>query len=530
MIKHLSDLARTRAADAGNTIALIDRAGSVTYTELAVAVGQVAAGLRDNRILPGERVAVLLDKRHETVAALLGCLAARCVFVPINPVLKPQQVHHILSDSGARVLVTSRSRREALGELEDIGLTVLVDGDGSSPSSGVMDWAGFLGDGAAGWAVSADALETDLAGIFYTSGSTGKPKGVAVTNRNLVAGAYSVAGYLDNRPSDIILAALPLSFDAGFSQLSTALASGATVVLHNYLLARDVARTCSRYGVTGITAVPPLWFQLLQAEWTDEARKNLRYFANTGGHMPRPTLERLRELFPHAAPYLMYGLTEAFRSTYLPPEEVDRRPDSIGKAIPNADVLVVGRDGKICAPGEPGELVHCGPLVARGYWNDSERTAERFRPAPGFDPGTGLPERAVWSGDIVRADEDGYLYFLGRSDDMIKTMGYRVSPTEVEEIALADPSVSEAAAFGVPHPEMGQAIILAVVSARPQSLDRTTLDTAIRRELPAYMVPAAIDTVDELPRSPNGKFDRRRLSEVNRQRFQQRADDDAPGH
>jgi acyl-CoA ligase (AMP-forming) (exosortase A-associated) len=530
MIKHLGDLARARATDAGDNIALIDRAGPVSYTELADAVGQVAAGLRGHGIAPGERVAVLLDKRRETVAALLGCLSARCVFVPVNPVLKAQQVRHILADSGARALVTSHSRHEALGALEDIALTVLADADGSDASSGVRDWHGFLGDGATGWALSAEVLETDLAGIFYTSGSTGKPKGVAVTNRNLVAGAFSVAGYLENQSSDTILAALPLSFDAGFSQLSTALASGATVVLHNYLLARDMARACTRHKVTGITAVPPLWFQLLQAEWTDEARANLRYFANTGGHMPRPTLERLRALFPQAAPYLMYGLTEAFRSTYLPPAEVDRRPDSIGKAIPNADVLVVGRDGKICAPGEPGELVHCGPLVARGYWNDPERTAERFRPAPGLDAGTGISEPAVWSGDMVRADADGYLYFLGRSDDMIKTMGYRVSPTEVEEIALAHPGVSEAAAFGVPHPDMGQAIILAVVGTGAQTLDHQALDTAIRRELPAYMVPAAIDAVDGLPRSPNGKIDRRRLSDLNRQRFQQRTDDDAPGH
>lgn len=530
MIKHLGDLARTRAAHAGDNIALIDRAGPVSYTELADAIGQVAAGLRGHGIVPGERVAVLLDKRRETVATLLGCLAARCVFVPVNPVLKAQQVRHILADSGARILVTSRSRFSALGALDDIALTVLADGDGSDGSPSVGDWAGFLGDAATGWALSAEALETDLAGIFYTSGSTGKPKGVAVTNRNLVAGALSVAGYLDNRPSDTILAALPLSFDAGFSQISTALASGATVVLHNYLLAKDAALACARFEVTGITAVPPLWFQLLQAEWTDGARENLRYFANTGGHMPRPTLERLRALFPHAAPYLMYGLTEAFRSTYLPPAEVDRRPDSIGKAIPNADVLVVGRNGKICAPGEPGELVHRGPLVARGYWNDPEQTAERFRAAPGLDPGTGIPERAVWSGDLVQADADGYLYFLGRSDDMIKTMGYRVSPTEVEEIALADPGVSEAAAFGVPHPKMGHAIILAVVGSGPQHIDQGALNGAIRRELPAYMVPVAIDAVDELPRSPNGKIDRRRLSDLNRQRFQQRTDDDAPGH
>ena len=222
-----------------------------------------------------------------------------------------------------------------------------------------------------------------LSGILYTSGSTGKPKGVVLSHRNMVAGAKSVASYLENRSDDTLLAALPLSFDAGFSQLTTAFHVGARVVLLNYLLPRDVLKTIEREKVTGLTAVPPLYIQLTQLNWPETITEHLRYFANTGGRMPRETLDALRRHLPKTKPFLMYGLTEAFRSTYLPPAEVDRRPDSIGKAIPNAEILVLREDGSPCAPNEPGELVHRGALVGMGYWNDPEKTAERYKPLAG---------------------------------------------------------------------------------------------------------------------------------------------------
>ena len=225
-------------------------------------------------------------------------------------------------------------------------------------------------------------IDTDMVAILYTSGSTGKPKGVVLSHRNMVAGAKSVASYLENRSDDTLLAALPLSFDAGFSQLTTAFHAGARVVLLNYLLPRDVLKAMEREKVTGLTAVPPLYIQLTQLEWPATITEHLRYFANTGGRMPRETLDALRRRLPKTKPFLMYGLTEAFRSTYLPPEEVDRRPDSIGKAIPNAEILVLREDGSPCAPNEPGELVHRGALVGMGYWNDPEKTAERYKPLP----------------------------------------------------------------------------------------------------------------------------------------------------
>ena len=290
-----------------------------------------------------------------------------------------------------------------------------------------------------------------MAAILYTSGSTGNPKGVVLSHRNMVAGADSVSTYLENTPNDRILAVLPFSFDAGFSQMTTAFTVGASCFLMDYLLPRDVIRAVAKYRISGLGGVPPLWVQLAQLEWSQEAVNSLRYFTNTGGAMPTATLADLRASLPNSKPYLMYGLTEAFRSTYLPPAEVDNRPGSMGKAIPNAEIMVVREDGTPCEPNEPGELVHRGALVSLGYWNDPARTAERFKPAPSQPAGIPIPELAVWSGDTVRADEDGFLYFIGRKDDMIKTSGYRVSPSEVEEVIHKTEQAVDVAALGIPH-------------------------------------------------------------------------------
>jgi acyl-CoA synthetase (AMP-forming)/AMP-acid ligase II len=257
---------------------------------------------------------------------------------------------------------------------------------------------------------------------------------------------------------------------------------------------------------------------LAQTDWPQGVGSTLRYFANTGGRMPRETLAALRTRIPSAKPFLMYGLTEAFRSTYLPPDEVDRRPDSIGRAIPNAEILVLRADGTACSPDEPGELVHRGALVGMGYWNDAAKTAERYRPlasdAPGRQAGLMLPEYAVFSGDTVRMDAQGFLYFIGRSDEMMKTSGYRVSPTEVEEVLYGTQLVGECVVFGVEHPALGQTI-QAIATPLDQSgaLDAETLLGACRARMPAYMVPAGIEMVDgPLPRNPNGKIDRPLLS------------------
>lgn len=486
--------------------ALVDGTRAWTYEHLAQAVAQQAGVFRAQGLHKGARVAVWMDQRAETVVACWACAAAGLVFVPVNGGLKRQQVAHIVRDAGVELLVTTNSRWAGLQEHTGVAWPQVqcVDVD--------EGWIHQLSDAPP----AGPPLDTDPAAILYTSGSTGRPKGVVLSHRNLVAGAHSVASYLGNTADDTLLAVLPLSFDAGFSQLTTAFSVGAKVVLMNYLLPRDVLKAIDEHQVTGLTAVPPLYIQLSQAKWPEGAGRSLRYFANTGGRMPRATLDALRRRWPQAQPFLMYGLTEAFRSTYLPPEQVDIRPDSIGKAIPNAEVLVLREDGTECGPDEPGELVHRGPLVAQGYWNDPQKTAERFRPLPpGLRlPGLVLPEIAVFSGDTVRRDAEGYLYFVGRRDEMIKTSGYRVSPTEVEEALYASGLVGECAALGLPHAVLGQAIhVVATPAAGQPVLDVPALLTHCRQRLPAYMVPAAIEpSAEPLPRNANGKIDRKTLA------------------
>jgi acyl-CoA ligase (AMP-forming) (exosortase A-associated) len=490
---------------------------TISYGSLAGRIVQFGSGLRSLGVQRGERVAVYLDKRAESVVACFGTTAAGAAFVPINPLLKPEQVAYICSDCGVRVLVTSGERlarlRDTLSVCPDLRQVVMVGSlDGTMPIAGIAihDWDDVL---AAPARPGHRVIDADMAAILYTSGSTGRPKGVVLSHRNMVAGAESVASYLENNPEDTLLAALPLSFDAGFSQLTTAFHAGARVVLLNYLLPRDALNAVVKERVTGLTAVPPLWIQLAQYEWPTTVTDHLRYIANTGGRMPRETLTRLRGMLPRTKPYLMYGLTEAFRATYLPPDEADRRPDSIGKAIPNAEVLVLREDGTPCGPNEPGELVQRGALVAMGYWNDPEKTAERFRPLPKRATGLVLPEIAVFSGDTVRADEEGFLYFVGRRDEMIKTSGYRVSPTEVEEVLYGTQLVGESAAFGVQHPVLGQAIVVVATPGDGRTLDSDAVLAACRDRLPAFMVPAKVDVrPGPLPRNPNGKIDRKALA------------------
>lgn len=519
LLHHLIDAAADR--DPGQ-VAVASGSIRARYGELQTAIAAFAGGLIGLGLARGERVAIYLDKRVEFVTAAFGTSAAGGVFVPVNPILKAEQVGHILRDCNVRVLVTTVERLAALGDCpgtcHDLRQVVLIGTAAERPAvpgAAVHFWDEAMAAPAAGHRV----IDADMAAILYTSGSTGRPKGVVLSHRNMVAGARSVAHYLGNHAGDTLLAALPLSFDAGLSQLTTAFQAGARVVLLNWLLPRDVLGAIERERVTGLTAVPPLWIQLARLDWPQGAGEHLRYIANTGGRMPLDTLARLRERLPHTRPFLMYGLTEAFRATYLAPEELDRRPDSIGKAIPDAEVLVLREDGSACAPNEPGELVQRGALVAMGYWNDPERTAERFRPlpagAPGREAGLVLPEIAVFSGDTVRRDEEGFLYFIGRRDEMIKTSGYRVSPTEVEEILYATGLVGECVACGLPDPALGQRIAVIVTPAHGRALDTAALLAQCRSRMPAYMVPAQIELrAGPLPRNPNGKIDRKALADT----------------
>lgn len=518
-------IARNRMSEPDEP-ALAFRDEALTYRELDDAVTAAARGFLALGIGRGERVAVFLPKQMETVIGLFGASRAGAVFVPVNPALKARQVAYILKDCNVRILITSSDRLKALGDdlgdCPDLGQIVLVDDKGVDAPRGktLHRFDDVMAKGRESDTPFHKVIDADMTAILYTSGSTGLPKGVVLSHRNMVAGAESVASYLENSADDVILSVLPLSFDAGLSQLTTAFSAGAKVVLMNYLLPRDVIRTAAKHKVTGLTCVPPLWVQLADLDWPDEAKQSLRYVASTGGRMPKPVVQKLRDHLPESKVIVMYGLTEAFRSSWLPHDEWEKRPDSMGRAIPNAELMVVRENGEPCDPDEVGELVHRGALVAMGYWNDPERTAERFKPAPGQPSGIPIPEIAVWSGDRVKKDADGFLYFVGRKDEMIKSSGYRVSPTELEETLYGSGLVGEAVALGIDDAELGQAIVVVVTPRAGQQLDPAEITAYCRRELPSFMVPHHVIGWQTLPRNPNGKLDRKAIGDDIRAHFE----------
>ena len=502
-----------------DTDAIVHKDIRVTYQELASLVDHQANALQSVGLKRQQRVAIYLPKQVETVSSFLAVSKAGGVFVPVNPVLKAPQVAYILNDCNVKILITSKSRLQSLQpclhECTDLHTIILVDQDSNNlefQNLQVLNWTTFNQFAHSQSSQAITLIDTDMAAILYTSGSTGKPKGVVLSHRNIIAGAESVAEYLNIQASDRLLAALPFSFDYGLNQLTTCLLMGATCVLMDYLLPRDVVNALTKYQITGLAAVPPLWAQLADLTWPDTIDAHLRYMTNSGGKMPKAVLQKLRNKVPKTQFFLMYGLTEAFRSTYLPPEQIDIRPDSMGKAIPNAEIMVVREDGSPCAPHEPGELVHRGSLVSLGYWNDTIKTAERFKPVPGQLSGLPLTEIAVWSGDTVTMDEEGFLYFVGRKDDMIKTSGYRVSPSEIEEVIYASGLVKEAAAIGIEHDALGQAVVVVVSPQMESDFNSQTLIDCCKAQLPNFMVPSKIEVLNELPRNPNGKIDRKILS------------------
>ena len=512
------EMAEATAALFGARPALRHRGREISHAQLNERGRRLAAGLARAGVRRGDRVVVYLQNRPEVVELALACSRLGALLVPANPLLKSRQLRFILKDSGAKLLVLSASAlpsvHDLLQEAGTLAGAVICDAPGgSAPAAGAVgQWPYEDLLVADGGEAPAGAIDRDPFAILYTSGSTGPPKGVVVSHRNVVSGAISVSSYLLNDARDRLLVALPLSFDYGFSQVSTALAVGACAVLANYSTAAALLQDAAAEQVTALAGVPTMWAHLAETEWPPAAAAALRYITNSGGTLAPAVLRKLRARLPQAQVYCMYGLTEAFRSTYLDPALLDARPGSIGKAVPNQEVLVLRPDGTPCAPGEPGELVHRGSFVALGYWNNPERTRTRFRPLPPSWPGL-CEEFAVWSGDTVKSDADGFLYFIGRSDQAIKTSGHRVSATEIEDVLSEVPGVLEVTVVGLPDEMLGQRIAVGLVARPGRAADiADAVRQHARMHLPAYMVPAQITQLTEIPRNANGKPDRAALA------------------
>ena len=483
------------AERAGDRVAIVERTSAgvieTTYAALMSQAAGVAGALRERGVGRDDRVAILMPRGAAAAAAAFGVLAAGGIVVIANETLRTRQLEHVLSHAGARVLLYSADLLAQVGRAPETGAEML---DAATlPLSGDLRPVERIGG--------------DPAQIIYTSGSTGKPKGVTLGHGNLWSGARAISSFLEITSDDRIASLLPFSFNYGFNQLLLAMLNAATLVVERSPLAQQIAATLREQRVTVLGCVPPLWLQLLGAPDFCEPLPSLRVMKNTGGRVPVPAVRRLREAHPHAKLFLMYGLTEGIRGTYLPPDEVDAHPESIGRAIPGAEIMVLRPDGTECDAEEEGELVQRGPTVALGYWNDPEATARVFRPNPRRAGGAPDGERVVFSGDLVRRDAEGRLYFVGRRDCMIKTLGYRVCPDEVCEVLYASGEVAEAVVVDEPDEQRGSRIVAYVALKGGGSLQR--LQRWCRTELPRYMQPARIEVVEAVARTTSGKFDAR---------------------
>jgi acyl-CoA ligase (AMP-forming) (exosortase A-associated) len=492
--------------------ALVHEQQRLSYQEVADQSSSLANGLRQAGLSRGDRLGIYLDASVPQVLSIFAASLAGGVFVPINSLLYPQQVAHIAKDCAMTGLITTAAKLEALADLlpqiTSLKFVVVVSGrempDVSLPVSRFEELCQSVAS--TGREIS---IGKDLAAILYTSGSTGKPKGVMLSHANVLAGSSIVSTYLGITNNERILAVLPFSFDAGLNQLITVFQQGGTIVLINFTFAREIVQMLLRERITGLAGVPTLWSLLAQPNSTlqKQCLPDLRYITNTGGAMPQTVLSTLRQALPTTRIFLMYGLTEAFRSTYLPPEELDRRPTSMGKAIPDTEILVVNDHGQLCQPGEVGELVHRGPTVSIGYWGRPEDTKRCLRPNPLLPQELGDCEKVCYSGDLVKMDEEGFLYYVGRRDTMIKSSGFRISPTEVEEVLFSSGNLRGAAVIGVPDQALGQTIKAFVVPKDGEPIDAEALLIHCGERLPRYMVPRSVEILDELPKTASGKVD-----------------------
>lgn len=495
----VNDFLEHSAARTPDKVALICGQRRLTYAEIDAQANRLANALRDRGVERGDRVVLFMPNTVELVVGIFATLKAGAVFVVVNATTKQDKLAYMVNNCRATALVT-RARQAAIAEAvqaqaPSLKFTVLTE---------TRDTQALTFD-----VIQADypsarpprrCIDQDLACLIYTSGSTGEPKGVMSAHSNVVFAASSIITYLENRPDDVVINVLPLSFDYGLYQLLMTFKFGGTLVLErSFAYPAQILKRMAKERVTGFPGVPTLFAILLQMDLRKFDLSHLRYITNTAAALPPSHIQQIQEKFPWATLYSMYGLTETKRTLYLPPDQLDLRPGSVGIAIPGTEVWLEDELGNRLGPNQVGELVIRGGHVMRGYWEAPAATARRYRPGP-------LPgERVCYSGDLFRLDEQGYLYFVGRQDDIIKSRGEKVAPKEVENALYSLPGVTEAAVIGVPDPVLGEAIKAFVVSSDGQLTAKDVLRHC-RAHLEEFMVPQSVEFRDALPKTESGKI------------------------
>ena len=480
---------------------------TLSWGELYQRVDLLRHHLAQCGIRRGDVVAIYGEHNLSQIVAILAVVASDAAFQIVNTAIREDQILHQISDSNAMHVIGEAGYVKMLGRILEsrrIGYTLLTpEGlmEGSEPLESDYSVPDFP---------TLKNIPADVSNIIYTSGSTGRSKGVVVPHRVLLDGARIVSGYLGIRKEDVILSILPFSFDYGLNQLMTCIYTGARIVLHTFAFPRDFVAVIAREGVTGVAGVPSLWPHFFNPKMIDQnagkALTSLRYITTAGGPHSEKLLGQLHAFFPSPEIIIMYGLTESFRSTYLPFSEVFKRIGSIGKAVPEVEILVLDDNGDPCPPGHRGELVHRGAFITYGYLNNEDLTRSKFIDLQTGRPGC-LPEKAVLSGDLVSLDEDGFIYYHGRIDAQIKSYGYRISPSEIEDAAMAFTGLSHAAAFGIQDEVSGQMVCLAYSTYSSTPVDETRFQQHLKKHLPTYAIPRMIFHRQQMPTTPSGKID-----------------------
>jgi amino acid adenylation domain-containing protein len=512
LVHHFLEQSALRSPD---KVALIFQNERFTYRQIDERANQLAHALINAGLKKGDRVSLFLDNSPETVIALFGVLKAGGVFSTLSATLKTKKLEYILDNSEASFLISHWQKNEIVAQaVTSISSlkAVIMCGEQKNPLPARAAAPCFIG-----WDTfihpqpvsppEMPCIDVDLANIIYTSGSTGNPKGVMMTHLNMVSAATSITQYLGNKETDIILNVLPLSFDYGLYQIIMAFKFGGTVVLEkSFAYPYVVIDKMIKERVTGFPGVPTIFALLLQLKDLKKySFQHLRYITNTGAALPVNHIKALRDIFPHVKIYSMYGLTECKRVSYLPPEEIDRRPTSVGRGMPNEEVYIVNDKGERAGPGLVGELVVRGSNVMRGYWKSPEETDQVLK--PGLYPG----EKVLYTGDLFKMDEEGYLYFVGRKDDLIKTRGERVSPKEVENTLHEIKGVAEAAVIAIPDEILGNAIKAFIIPTNGSTLTEKDILKYCSENLESFAVPKHIAFIDSFPKTSSGKIDKKAL-------------------
>ncbi len=517
MVRVIHDLLIKSTQKFADKPAVFFKDNKMSYQEIYVQSLKLASFLRSRGIQKSNRIAFFLEKRFEKVVTIFGISMAGGVFVPIRKLSHPHQASYIINNCDSKVLITTAQKlntlKEFIPKLKSLKFIIILDGfekesEINFKSIGVFYWNEIVQNPVTNETGLPYVISTDLASILYTSGSTGNPKGVILSHLNIISGAEKISEYLKITADDKLLSILSFGFDYGLNQLTSIFLHGGQIVLLDSLFNTDILNTIKKHQITGLAAVATTWIQLLQSDWNKENFKSLRYITNSGGAIPKNHVREIRRRVPHVKVYLMYGLTEAFRSTFLDPELVDDKPTSMGKAIPGEEIMVLNERNEKVNANETGELVHRGVLVAQGYWGDPELTSIRFRPNPLQPKEVPNREMVVFSGDYVRIDESGFLYFIGRKDEMIKSAGYRISPTEIEEVIYKSKKVKDAVVLGIPDETLGHKIRAVLSLTDNSSFTLEDLQLFCKSHLPLYMIPQELDIRNEIPRNSNGKLDR----------------------